>query len=99
MAPRSRDNLRRHRKRLILLALLALILLVSPLFALSVKTPAGSPAPTRVIVGPGDTLWELAQRYGPPGEDTRKVVYDIRETNHLAGSLIRPGQVLLIPPG
>jgi nucleoid-associated protein YgaU len=90
--------LRRRRKRVILLPLLALALLVSPLFARSLRNPAGSPAPVRVVVSPGDTLWDLARRYGPPNEDTRRVVYDISKTNHLTDSLIRPGQVLWIEP-
>jgi len=80
----------------ILLAVVTLILLVSPLFALSSRWPSGTPAPVRVVVEPGDTLWSLAERYGPADDDTRRVVYDIRKTNHLTGSLITPGQVLLI---
>jgi LysM repeat protein len=80
----------------LLLALAALALLVSPLFARSMGGPAGSPAPARVVVGPGDTLWDLANEYGPPDADLRQVVQGIRETNGLNGSLIRPGQVLLI---
>ncbi|MBM3474195.1 MAG: LysM peptidoglycan-binding domain-containing protein [Armatimonadetes bacterium] len=96
MAQQSRDALRRRRKRVLLLVLVALVLLVSPLFALSMGSPAGSPAPARVVVGPGDTLWDLAKEYGPPNADLRQVVREMRETNGLDGSLIRPGQVLLI---
>ncbi len=96
MERQSRDGVRRRRKRFLLLALVALALSVSPLFALSIGGPAAPKAPVRVVVEPGDTLWALAREYGPPNEDVREVVYDIRETNHLAGSVIRPGQVLLI---
>jgi nucleoid-associated protein YgaU len=98
MKQRSSHDLRRRRKRVILLALIALVLLVSPLFARSLRSPADSPAPVRVVVSPGDTLWDLARRYGPPDEDLRRVVDRISETNHLTGSLIRPGQVLWIEP-
>jgi len=87
---------RRQRKRSILLALVVLVLLVSPLFALSLRGPQTLPAPERVVVQPGDTLWGLAERYGPPDRDLREVIYDIRQTNGLQGSLIKPGQVLLI---
>jgi hypothetical protein len=86
----------RRRKRVVLLALLALLLLVSPLFALSLTGPRDAKPPVRVVVAPGDTLWALASRYGPPNADLRRVVDDTREINHLDGSLIRPGQVLLI---
>jgi len=79
-----------------LLALLALVLLVSPLFALSLSGSHDAKAPARVTVQPGDTLWALAREYGPPDADLRGVVADIRHTNHLSGSTIRPGQVLLI---
>jgi LysM domain len=96
MTQRSKEHLQRRRKRVILLALIALALLVSPLFALTLGGPASSPAPIRVVVQPGDTLWAIACHYGPPRADPRELVSDIRKTNRLATSLIRPGQVLLI---
>jgi len=96
MTQAAKDDLKRRRKRVLLLALAALALLVSPLFARSMGGPASSPAPARVVVAPGDTLWDLAKEYGPPSQDVRQIVRDIRETNHLEGSSIRPGQVLLI---
>lgn len=63
----------------------------------SIATSAPEPAPTRVTVQSGDTLWTLAQRLAP-GQDTRKVVDQLRRLNHLrsAGEL-KAGQQLLLP--
>ncbi len=46
------------------------------------------------VVQPADTLWSIAaSRYGDP----RAGVYELRERNHLAGTMIVPGQVLILP--
>jgi len=48
----------------------------------------------------GDTLWDVAAEHTAPGEDVRRVVFEIQRLNDLDGSLIFPGQVLQIPiPG
>jgi nucleoid-associated protein YgaU len=83
-----------------MLALAALVLICSPLFAWSVSRPSGvAPvAPVaRVIVQQGDTLWGIATQYGPPREDVRSIVYRIQQANRLDTSLIHPGDVLLVP--
>ena len=94
-SPKRRLQVRR--KRVIVLALVALVLISSPLFAVSVGWPKGTGPIIRVVVQQGDTLWAIAKQYGPPNEDTRSVVYRIKQANRLEGSLIRPGEVLLIP--
>ncbi len=43
----------------------------------------------------GDTLWSIAA--SSYRGDTREGVWKLRETNHLAGSMIAPGQVLRLP--
>ncbi|MCJ7725825.1 MAG: LysM peptidoglycan-binding domain-containing protein [Acidimicrobiia bacterium] len=45
----------------------------------------------------GDTLWDIAADYTTPGEDVRRVVFDIQRLNDLEGSVILPGQVLRVP--
>ena len=51
-----------------------------------------SPAVQRHRVRSGDTLWDLAKRYGT-------TVKRIRQTNNLASSSIKPGQQIVIPRG
>jgi nucleoid-associated protein YgaU len=56
------------------------------------------PVPYRsVVVRPGDTLWALADRYGPPTVDPRVWIDRVERANGLRGALLRPGQVLVIP--
>ncbi len=59
--------------------------------------PASAPAAS-VVVAPGDTLWELAERVDPHG-DPRVTVARIIRLNDLSGGHIRPGQKLQLPTG
>ena len=46
------------------------------------------------VVQPADTLWSIAaRRYADP----RRGVYELRERNRIAGTMIVPGQVLVLP--
>jgi hypothetical protein len=46
-------------------------------------------------VQPYDTLWTIAAaRYGG---DVRSGIWHIQQANHLSGSAIRPGDVLVLP--
>ncbi|MGI8652009.1 MAG: LysM peptidoglycan-binding domain-containing protein [Geodermatophilaceae bacterium] len=53
-------------------------------------------AGTSVIVGPGDTLWSLAERVDPAA-DPREVIAAIMRLNDLESSALQTGQVLLLP--
>jgi LysM repeat protein len=48
----------------------------------------------RYVVRTTDTLWSIA---AAGYRDPRKGVWEIRERNDLAGTLIVPGQVLILP--
>lgn len=45
----------------------------------------------------GDTLWGIAADHTEPGGDVRRGVALIMELNDLEGSLIRAGEVLVVP--
>jgi nucleoid-associated protein YgaU len=66
--------------------------------------PTGAPAggaahsEARVVVRPGDTLWEIARAVVGPEGDPRPVVERIREANRLAPSQgLLPGMSLVVP--
>ncbi len=60
---------------------------------------AGEQLPTRtVVVGEGDTLWEIASEVAEPGE-TREVVHEIQQLNSLPGPELVEGQELAVPVG
>lgn len=52
---------------------------------------------TEYRVRPGDTLWGIAADHTEPGGDVRRGVALIMELNDLDGSLIRAGEVLVVP--
>ena len=45
----------------------------------------------------GDTLWTIAQTYGPTCIDLRKTVHVIKQKNRLSKAVIHPGDKLLVP--
>ena len=47
------------------------------------------------VVRAGDTLWTIAASHY--GGDTRETVWRLEDRNHLTGSLVHPGQHLLLP--
>jgi LysM domain len=51
---------------------------------------------TTVVVRPGQTLWSIAMR-AEPGADPRVVVREIADLNALPGTVVEPGQQLLVP--
>lgn len=58
--------------------------------------PGGStPAAAQVyVVQPGDTVWSIAHRFDPEG-DERPLVAEI--TAELGGATVQPGQAIRIP--
>jgi N-acetylmuramoyl-L-alanine amidase len=58
----------------------------------AMNPPAEPSVPTRHVIGRGDTLSGIAERY-------RVKVSTLRQTNALRNDTIRSGQILTIPPG
>lgn len=89
----------RYRRPLVRIAFALVVvgLLASGLWVGRDNSTGSTGVPVTVVVEQGDTLWDLALRYGPPGTDARKTVCETRRANHLAASLIHPGDVLRIP--
>ena len=48
-------------------------------------------------VKPGDTLWAIAEDFGPEGRDVRAIISTIEKINHLDGGILQAGQVIEIP--
>jgi nucleoid-associated protein YgaU len=89
-----------HRKQLLSLRLLVLLMAVGAVFLLlsgrvSASTP--DPEPISYRVKSGDTLWDLAGTMADPSEDVRSVIGRIKELNGMTTSSIQQGQVLLLP--
>ena len=61
-----------------------------------VARPSGAHGPKTVYrVQPYDTLWTIATDHY--GGDVRSAIWQIQSANHLSGSAIRPGEVLILP--
>lgn len=91
---------RRGRLALLAICLLAALAVSIVVGGQSVATrDAGTPVPTRtVVVGAGDTLWEIAADVAAPGE-VRSMVHRIEKLNALPGASLRVGQELAVPLG
>jgi nucleoid-associated protein YgaU len=76
--------------KIVILVVLALIA-----WAFLARAVQSAGPPQRYTVKPGDTLWSIAvSRYAG---DPRDAVYRIGRSNHLGGSVIVPGQTLVLP--
>ena len=75
------------------------VIALSLALLLSVVARAGQSAgpDRRYVVKPADTLWAIALR--EYGGDPREAVWEIRERNDLNGTMLHPGQVLVLPAG
>lgn len=68
--------------------------LMPRLFAFDSTAPAATQQVH--VVGAGETIWGLAQRFAP-GEDSRRFVHEVLELNDLRQPVLFPGQRLLLP--
>jgi LysM repeat protein len=73
----------------------ALVVLVA--WAVLARTSEGAGPERSYVVRAGDTLWTIAA--ANYAGDPRAGIWEIRERNGLSGSLIQPGQRLVLPRG
>ena len=75
--------------------LLTVVLVALVAWAVVARSSEGAGPERSYVVRPGDTLWTIAAaRYAG---DPRPGVWEIRTRNGLSGSVIRPGQRLVLP--
>lgn len=97
--PSAGVRLTRRGRVVVTLLLLGLVLGAFVIFSgQSVATgDAGAPVPTRtVVVGEGDTLWDIASEVSEPGQ-IRETVHEIEELNSLPGPALVVGQEIAVP--
>ncbi|RBP67844.1 LysM domain-containing protein [Brevibacterium sanguinis] len=94
----------RRALRLLRTLVLTLIILGGALFV-ATRSPMAEAVPESepigieadaVVVGEGESLWEVAVGLDLD-RDTRDVVADIVEINHLSSPVVHPGQTLDVP--
>lgn len=88
-----------HRQQSLSLRLLILLMATVAIFLLisnrvEAGVPTREPVPHRVVAG--DSLWDLASELRLH-RDIRAVINEIETLNGLSSSVIRPGQMLLLP--
>ena len=74
---------------------LMLLLLATLVAAIAVRQSAGGGRPLVYVVQPADTLWTIAATHY--AGDPREALFAIQDRNRLHGTLIRPGERLILP--
>ena len=76
--------------------LAAVVVVAAVAWALVPRPSQGARHERVYVVRPADTLWSIAaSQYGG---DPRAGVWKLEQRNRLAGSVLRPGERLVLPP-
>ncbi len=87
-----------RRGRILARAVLLLVAVLALLAAAGVTRADEAPVgPPSVVVGEGDTLWGIADRWAPD-RPTRETIAEIRRLNGLRDSTVRVGERVVLPP-
>ncbi len=78
-------------------AILVMISVTGTIFGANDAESLTKPNYSEITVQSGDTLWNLAEEFGPDGKDIREIVYEICRLNDISADGIYPGQTILIP--
>ena len=87
------------RRLLTLAALLCLVIVAIAAFGV-LRSEASSDASVMtatVVVGPGDTVWDIARDYTPAGVAPQAYVAQVLRYNDVDATAIQPGTVLQLP--
>ena len=95
-APRGVRLTRRGRAAVVLLLAVLAFLAFSAGRASAGASGDVPPPMVQVTVGPGETLWGVAERVAP-GADPRETVAWLVEVNGVTPQSLRPGQRLAVP--
>ncbi len=80
------------------LSIISITVIVVLLFLSSAVQATGQVSDTTEYrVKPGDTLWQIAQTFGPENADTRRIVAVIEKLNQIDGGVLQAGLVIEIP--
>jgi LysM repeat protein len=75
--------------------LVVIVALLALAVAYSARSSISSGREQTYVVRAGDTLWSIAaSRYGG---DPRAAVWRLQDRNHLQGTLVTPGERLVLP--
>jgi LysM repeat protein len=89
-----------RRGRLVLLAVVLVLgaaaLLIGAASVSATTSTGSAPATATIVVQPGQTLWGVAAEVAPDS-DPRVVIASISKLNDLSGSIVSPGQSLVVP--
>jgi hypothetical protein len=98
-APRVSRAVYRRRRLAVLSVITLLVLGAWAVAGLATAPPSylDAPATRTVVVGEGDTLWWIAARHAPAGEDLRGYIDEVRSLNGVEARALVPGSVLRLP--
>lgn len=97
---RPRLRLTRRGRVVVFTAALLFVLACGMLFtSSSTATDEGGAEPRteRIVVGSGETLWDVAAERTEGDQDVRELMATIKEINDLDSSMLMAGQELFIP--
>jgi hypothetical protein len=63
----------------------------------SAATGPVAPLTVTVVIGPGETLWDVASRYVPDGRDRTAWVAEVAADNGVDAGALRPGTPVAVP--
>jgi LysM repeat protein len=72
-----------------------LLLAVALIVGIAARPSGSAGKPTRYVVKPTDTLWSIAAAHYPG--DPREGIWKLQRRNHLHGTILVPGQRLVLP--